>query len=119
VDAWTADETAPIAPETPDTLCGELEIPRPAAGPEALAALDATAGDAVTVTDDALLESGVGLAATEGQSVGLAGATALAGAWELAENGAFDADETVVVYNPTAATAEADVLRSHLMGQGV
>jgi threonine synthase len=118
-DAWAADETAPIVADTPDTLCGELEIPDPAAGERALAALDATDGGAVTVSDDDLLESGVGLAATEGLSVGLAGATAVAGAWRLVADGVFAPDDRVVVYNPTAATAEADVLRSHLMGQGV
>ncbi|MFC6769017.1 threonine synthase, partial [Natrinema soli] len=44
---------------------------------------------------------------------------AASGAWELAERGAFDGDETVVIVNTGSGNKEADVLRSHLMSQGV
>ena len=46
-------------------------------------------------------------------------AAAASGAWQLAEEGEFDGDETIVVVNAATGNKEADVLRSHLMGQGI
>ncbi|ELK48554.1 threonine synthase, partial [Haloferax sp. BAB-2207] len=69
------------------------------------------------VSDDDALESAVTAAQTAGVEVGPAGGVALAGAWELADE--FDEDDTVVVVNTESGTKNADILRSHLMGQGV
>ncbi|TVT93741.1 pyridoxal-phosphate dependent enzyme, partial [Haloferax volcanii] len=74
-------------------------------------------GAAVAVSDDDALESAVTAAQTAGVEVGPAGGVALAGAWELADE--FDEDDTVVVVNTESGTKNADILRSHLMGQGV
>jgi len=105
--------------EYPDTICGELEIPAPAGGMIALEAIGATAGGAVAVTDEDLLESAVTLTQRLGTEVGATGGTAAAGAWTLAERGALGADDSVLVVNADAGVKTADVLRSHLMGQGV
>jgi threonine synthase len=43
----------------------------------------------------------------------------VAGARALAENGAFDPGDDVVLVNPVAGSKEADLLRSHLMSQGL
>jgi len=103
----------------PDTICGALEVPDPAYGERALDAVAGTGGDAVTVDDRAILESATTVAAAEGLQSSVAGGAAAAGAWELAEAGAFDADDTVVLVDPMAGSLDADVLRSHLMRAGV
>jgi threonine synthase len=119
VEAHDRGADAVEAVEYPDTICGELEVPDPAGGSLALDAVADTGGDAVAVGDDDLLESAVTLTQRLGTEVGATGGAAAAGAWELAERGAFGADETVLVVNADAGVKTADVLRSHLMGQGV
>jgi threonine synthase len=103
----------------PDTIVGELEIPDPAGGDLAAAAVAGSGGGAVTLEDDDILESAVVAAQRDVLEVGAAGGAAVAGAWALTEGGTLDADETVVVVNTESAVKTADVLRSHLMGQGV
>jgi len=51
--------------------------------------------------------------------MGAAGGVAPAGAWVAAEDGFFDGDETVVLINVEGGLKTPDVLRSHLMGQGI
>ncbi|SMO67459.1 threonine synthase [Halorubrum cibi] len=111
------DEPEPWS--TPDTICGELEIPDPAGGREALEAIEESGGTAVTADDEDVLASAVAVAQNEVIEMGAAGGAAPAGAWELAEEDYFDGDETVVLLNTDAGLKTPDVLRSHLMGQGV
>ncbi|MFB6080433.1 MAG: pyridoxal-phosphate dependent enzyme [Haloferacaceae archaeon] len=108
---------APDPIEHPDTIAGELEIPDPPGGALALRALDRTDGDAAAVGDDDLLEGAVATTAGTAVEVGAAGGVAAAAAWDLADS--FDADADVVLLNPAAGLKTPDVLRSHLMGQGV
>jgi threonine synthase len=110
-----ADTTEPVA--HPDTIVGELEIPDPAGGDLALSALASFDGGAVAVEDESILRSAVTTAGSEGVEMGAAGGASAAGAWEL--SGEFDADATVVLVNTESGGKTADVLRSHLMGQGV
>ncbi|MEZ3142634.1 pyridoxal-phosphate dependent enzyme [Halobaculum sp. MBLA0143] len=117
--AWEADADATEPWEGPDTIVGELEIPDPAGGDLALSALSDLSGTAVAVSDDDALESAVTAAQTTVLEVGGAGGVALAAAWELADDGDLAADDDVVVVNPDAGVKTPDVLRSHLMGQGV
>ncbi|MXR53141.1 pyridoxal-phosphate dependent enzyme [Halovenus sp. WSH3] len=118
VEAWT-EGTAEITPvEHPDTISGALEIPDPEGGEYVLDALDATDGGAVAVEDKELLEAGTTLS-QDGVPVSATGATAVAGLTELAEEGVFDGDDSVVLVNPATANREADVLRSHLMSKGI
>jgi threonine synthase len=105
--------------ETPDTIVGECEVPMPAGGDLALDALAEAGGGAITVDDDAALESAVSVAASETVEVGLAGGVAAAGLWQLAEDGVVAGDDEVVVVNTESATKTPDVLRSHLMGKGI
>jgi threonine synthase len=119
VDAHDAGAADVTAVEYPDTICGELEVPAPAGGAMALDAIEATEGGAITVSDEDLLESAVALTQRLGTEVGATGGAAAAGAWALADRGAFGADESVLVVNADAGVKTADVLRSHLMGQGV
>jgi threonine synthase len=115
VDAG-ADETAPA--ETPDTVSGPLEVPDPTAGDLALRAIEESDGGVVAVSDEALLEAGVRVSRRAGLEVGTPGAAAVAGVARLVEDGALSASDRVLVYNPTAATPEADLFRSHLMRRG-
>ncbi|WP_435116715.1 pyridoxal-phosphate dependent enzyme [Halolamina sp. C58] len=117
--AWDGDEIATEPWETPDTIVGELEVADPPGGDLALAALEEVGGDALTVEDADALESAVAVASTETVEVGLAGGVAAAGLWALAEDGTLGEDDEAVVLNTEAATKAPDVLRSHLMGQGV
>ena len=117
--AWEAGTIATEPWETPDTIVGELEVADPPGGDLALAALDEVDGEALTVEDDDALESAVAVASTETVEVGLAGGVAAAGLWALAEDGTLGEDDEAVVLTTEAATKAPDVLRSHLMGQGV
>ncbi|WP_226007534.1 threonine synthase [Natrinema salinisoli] len=111
------DDHDPV--EHPDTICGELEIPDPAAGRRVLEAIRETDGGAVATEDPDILESAVQVAQTTGLELIPSAAAAASGAWKLAERGTFDGDETVVIVNTGSGNKEADVLRSHLMSQGV
>ncbi|MEF8851096.1 MAG: pyridoxal-phosphate dependent enzyme [Haloarculaceae archaeon] len=111
-----ADDTDPW--ERPDTLVGALEVPDPAGGALALDALRETGGWAVGVSDDDALEAAVSLA-TEGVEMSATGGVGAAAAHELAASGHLGSDDTVVLVNPVAGNKENDVLRSHLMRQGV
>ena len=104
--------------DQPDTLVGSLEVPDPAGGALALDAIRETGGWAVGVSDDDALEAAVTVAG-EGVEMSATGGVGAAAAWELAENGQFGSDDTVVLVNPVAGNKENDVLRSHLMRQGV
>ncbi len=111
------DEPEPWS--TPDTICGELEIADPAGGAAAVAAVRGSDGTAVAVDDDDVLASAVAVAQNEVMEMGATGGAAPAGAWALADNDFFDGDETVVLLNSDAGLKTPDVLRSHLMGQGI
>jgi threonine synthase len=111
-----ADTVDPV--EHPDTICGGIEVADPALGDRALAAIEATGGGAVATDDPAILDAAVALAG-EGVEVSPSAAAAASGAWALTERGAIEAGEDVVLLNTGAGNKDADVLRSHLMGQGL
>lgn len=113
------DGSAVEAWEHPDTICAGIEVPDPAGGDWAVEAVRESGGDGVATDDPAILESAVTVAEHEGLSMSPSGAAAASGAWALAERGAFESDDTVVLVNTAAGSKTADVLRSHLMGQGV
>ncbi|MFW5916918.1 MAG: pyridoxal-phosphate dependent enzyme, partial [Halorubrum sp.] len=111
------DEPEPWS--TPDTICGELEIADPAGGAAAIEAVKGSGGTAVGVEDEDVLASAVAVAQNEVMEMGATGGAAPAAAWALKEGGFFDGDETVVLINSDAGLKTPDVLRSHLMGQGI
>ncbi|SNR23053.1 pyridoxal-phosphate dependent enzyme [Halorubrum vacuolatum] len=118
----TALERGLTEPEpwaTPDTICGELEVPNPAGGARAVAAIEESDGVAVAVPDDDILASAVAVAQNEVLEMGAAGGAAPAGAWAAAEDDFFAGDETVVLVNVESGLKTPDVLRSHLMAQGI
>ncbi|WP_254767729.1 threonine synthase [Salinilacihabitans rarus] len=119
VDAFEAGRDVHEPVEHPDTICGGIEIPDPGASPWILEALRESDGGAVATDDDEILDAAIAVAEREGIEMAPTCAAAASGAWELADRGEFDGDETVVLLNTGAGNKEADVLRSHLMGQGI
>lgn len=105
--------------EYPDTVVGSLEVTDPAGGLAAVEAIRASGGTGVAVDDQDLLDSAATVAQHEGLEVSVACGTAVAGAWELAENGAFDSDDAVVLLNTATGNKDADIVRSRLMSQGI
>jgi threonine synthase len=101
----------------PDSIVGELEIPDPKGGDLAVEAVKETDGAVVSVDDDAILGSAVAVAQTTAVDVGSAGGAAAAAADAMGSE--FDDDATLVVVNTEAGVKTADILRSHLMGQGI
>ena len=118
VTALEGGESEPEPWAVPDTIVGELEVPDPAGGPQAVAALQRLDGEAVAVDDADILDSAVTVAQAEVIEMGAAGGAAPAGAWAYAEDGGFDGDETVVLLNTESGAKTPDILRSHLMGGG-
>ncbi len=116
--AWEDGEDDPAPVEHPDSIVGPLEIPDPAGGARVLDALDATGGAAIGTPDQDILEGATSLAEA-GVTMGASGGAAYSGAQALADQGAFDDDDVVVLVNPTTGNKEADILRSHLMSKGI
>ncbi|WP_247002075.1 threonine synthase [Halosolutus gelatinilyticus] len=119
VDAYESDRDVHEPVESPDTICGGIEIPDPGASPWILEAIRETGGGAVATDDPDILDAAIQVAQHEGLEMAPTCAAAASGAWELAERGAFDGDETIVILNTGTGNKEADVLRSHLMSQGI
>jgi threonine synthase len=119
VEAFESGAEAHEALDNPDTICGGIEIPDPGASPWILEALRESDGGAVATDDDDILQAGVDVAQREGLEMGVTCAAAASGAGALAQRGAFGEGDTVVLLNTGAGNKGADVLRSHLMGQGV
>lgn len=105
--------------EYPDTVVGSLEVPDPAGGLPAAEAVRASGGSGVAVDDQDLLDSAATVAQHEGLEVSVACGAAAAAAWELADEGAFDPDDTVVLLNTATGNKDADIVRSRLMSQGI
>ncbi|PSQ39776.1 threonine synthase [Halobacteriales archaeon SW_5_70_135] len=103
---------------TPDTVCGGIEIPDPGASPLVLDAVRESGGTAVATGDDAILDAGVEVARATGAEMGATCAAAASGARRLAAEDELGEDDTVVLLNTAAGSKSADLLRSHLMGQG-
>jgi len=117
-DAW-AEGAGTVTPvEHPDAICGPLEVPDPAGGNVVLDALGASDGGAAATSDDGILQAAVDLAGA-GVPASATGGAAVSGARSLAADGAFEASETVVLLDPATVNREADILRSHLMKQGI
>ncbi|ELZ05648.1 threonine synthase [Natrialba chahannaoensis JCM 10990] len=119
VDAFDEGKDVHEPVETPDTICGGIEIPDPGASPWVLEALRESDGGAVATDDTEILDAAIQVAQHEGIEMAPTCAAAASGAWALAERGEFDGDETIVILNTGTGNKEADVLRSHLMSQGI
>jgi threonine synthase len=116
VEAFEAGASTHDPWEVPDTVCGGLERPDPAGGELVQTALRESGGGAIATDDDDILESAAAVASREGVEMGASAASAASAAWSVADE--FDADDTLVIVNTSNGSKDADLLRSHLMGQG-
>jgi threonine synthase len=119
VRAWEAGADDHEPWDHPDTICGGIEVPDPTGSRLVLDALEVTDGGAVATEDDAILDAATTVAQTAGIEMSATAGAAASGARELADRGAFDADDTVVLVNTAAGAKEDDLLRSHLMSKGI
>jgi threonine synthase len=97
-----------------ETACNGIAIPDPGASPLILDAIEESDGGAVATSDAEILDAAVDVAEREGLEVGATCAAAASGAFELAERGEFDEDDTVVLLNTGAGNKDIDTLRAHL-----
>ena len=111
------DEHDPV--ERPDTICGAIEVADPLGGQFALDAVRETGGDAVASEDRAILGGAVDVAQSEGLELGAATGAAVSAARTLAEDDTFEGTDTVVLVNTATGSKDDDILRSHLMSQGI
>ncbi|HVG96922.1 MAG TPA: pyridoxal-phosphate dependent enzyme, partial [Chloroflexota bacterium] len=95
--AWERGATAPVPVERRPTVCGGIEIERPARGEEVLAAVRASGGAAVASEDAEVLGERDRLARLEGVYAEPTSAAAFAALAALARAGRIGADEVVVV----------------------
>ncbi|MFP4632089.1 MAG: threonine synthase [Halobacteriales archaeon] len=95
--AAAAKKGGPLEPfESPETKATAIRIGDPVNAPKARRAIDATDGDALSVSDDELIEAQKQLARAEGIGVEPASATSVAGVKKMLESGDLDEDESVV-----------------------
>lgn len=115
VDAATTDTASVPDWKNPDTICGELEITHQPGMERVLELIRSTDSEAISVPDPAALEAAVQIARRTGVAPSVAGGVAAAG---LTASTTVRSDETAVVLLPGSGGLDADILRSHLMGQG-
>ncbi|MFB6160499.1 MAG: threonine synthase [Haloferacaceae archaeon] len=114
VRAWEEGKDVHEAWEDPDTVCNGIEVPDPGASPLILDAVRESGGGAVATDDEAILDAAIEVARREGVEMGGTCAAAASGAFELADRGEFDADDTVVLLNTGAGFKDVDLLRGHV-----
>ncbi|MEF8881518.1 MAG: threonine synthase [Halapricum sp.] len=119
VDAWEAGRAEHEPVEHPDTICGGIEVSDPGASRLVLDAVRESGGTAVSTPDEEILDAAVEVAQTAGIEMGATCGAAASGARELAEQGVFGSDDTVVLVNTATGNKESDVLRSRLMSRGI
>jgi threonine synthase len=118
VRAWEAgaEESEPWTDI--DTAFGGIAVPNPGASALVLEAIAESGGGAVATDDERILDAAVEVASTTGVEMGGTCAAAASGAFELAERGAFDDDDTVVVLNTGAGNKEDDLIGRYLDREG-
>ncbi|MXR40122.1 threonine synthase [Halobaculum sp. WSA2] len=114
VRAWDDGAEAHEAWEEITTACNGIAVPDPGASTWILDAIAESGGGAVATSDGAILDAAIEVARTEGIEVGATCASAVSGAFELAERGDLGEDDTVVLLNTGAGNKDVDTLRSHL-----
>ncbi|WP_135304443.1 threonine synthase [Haloarcula amylovorans] len=108
-EAWERDDRTVTPVDGGETVAYSIANADPPSGDRVLAAARATGGGVLAVDDDAILDARQALSAEAGLFVESASATALAGARRLAENGAFEGFEDVVLITTGTGFTERDV----------
>lgn len=114
VKAWKEGMSVHDAWEDISTAYGGIAVPDPGASPLILDALAESGGGAVAASDDAIADAAVHIAQERGIEMGATCAAAAAGAFKLADRGAFDDDATVVLLNTGTGNKDASLLRKRV-----
>jgi len=114
VRAWAEGKSIHEAWDDISTAFGGIAVPDPGASPLVIEALEESGGGVVATDDEAIPDSAVEIARREGVEMGPTCAAAASGAFELADDGEFGPDDTVVLLNTGAGNKWADMLRSHV-----
>lgn len=108
VDAWSAGATEAQPAAAGETIAAGLRVPAPFAHREILTALRATAGGALSVSEEEIRLTGRQVAESEGILPCPEGAAAWAGARKLLQSGDVRPDETVVVFETASGLKYLD-----------
>jgi threonine synthase len=114
VRAWEEGATESEPWTDIDTAFDGIAVPNPGASAIVLQAIAESDGCAVATDDGTILDAAVEVASANGVEMGGTCAAAASGAFELAERGEFDEDDTVVLLNTGAGNKEADLIGRHL-----
>jgi threonine synthase len=88
--------------ENASTIASGLRVPKPLGDFLILEAVRASAGTAIAVSDDELLDAGLLLASTEGLFIAPEGAACVAALEKLLASGFLSPNERIVIYNTGA-----------------
>lgn len=91
------EESEEIVPQVPETLAHSLAIGAPGDGPLVVDAVRSRGGSAAAIPDGEIITAMELLASTEGVLTEPAGGTTVAATMKLAQQGALDPDDTVVI----------------------
>ncbi|MBV0924682.1 threonine synthase [Halomicroarcula limicola] len=108
-EAWERGDRTATPVDGGETVAYSIANADPPSGNRVLAAARATGGGVIAVDDDAILDARRALSTDAGLFVESASATALAGAHRLAERGAFEGDDDVVLIATGTGFTERDV----------
>ena len=104
--------------ESPDSIAKGVEIPDPGASPWMLEAVSESGGAGVAVSDSDAIDAALEMARSDGVEMCVTSAVAMAGAMARADEGAYDADETLVVINTGAGCKTHERLGERAREQG-
>jgi len=99
IEAGTSEHTTW---EDPESIARGVEIPDPGASPWMLEAVFESGGTGVAVSDDDAIDAALTMARRGGPEMCVTSAVAFAGAMDLAEEGVFGPEESVVIINTGA-----------------
>ncbi|SDJ24600.1 L-threonine synthase [Halovenus aranensis] len=99
--------------DDPDSIARGVEIPDPGASPWMLEAVFESGGTGVAVSDEDAFDASLVAARQAGVEMCVTSAVALAGTMELAAEGVFGPDESVVVINTGAGAKTASKIGKH------
>ncbi len=99
VRAFEQGESKSVFWENAHTVAAGLRVPKPLGDALSLAALRASGGTAVAVSDEELLDSSVALAAGTGVFPAPEGGACVAALKKLLANGFLHSDDRIVIYN--------------------
>lgn len=104
--------------QCPDSIGRGIEVPDPGASPWILEAVYETDGTGVAVNDEEAIEGALTSARKAGVEMSVEPGAAIAGAIQLANENAFDADDEILIVNTGAGNKASDPLNYGIHQRG-